>query len=296
VVEIDGSAASVRSAIDTIKGQASIVAAFGSVGAQAAAQVASLLQREIPDIAHIAPWLQQPHTIGLDNTFPIFASRQAQITHAIKSLSATGVTEIGVVYANTYEHASFRTDMEQLAASTGVSLKSYGPTGDLPQLGKSLTPQSPRILVFLGGTPELVQFSQGIEQHAMQRYIVAMSDVNVQTLSQMRVSRLTPVIATQVVPMVNSNAVIVRSFRDALSRYLDEPPTPQSLAGYMSARYTLEVMQNVEGPPTRSNLLAALQRRGNHDLGGFPITLDGKHRTGNYVTQSMISADGRIVG
>jgi ABC-type branched-subunit amino acid transport system substrate-binding protein len=96
--------------------------------------------------------------------------------------------------------------------------------------------------------------------------------------------------------MVNSNAVIVRSFRDALSRYLDEPPTPQSLAGYMSARYTLEVMQNVEGPPTRSNLLAALQRRGNHDLGGFPITLDGKHRTGNYVTQSMISADGRIVG
>jgi ABC-type branched-subunit amino acid transport system substrate-binding protein len=296
VVEVDGSAASVRSAIDTIKGQPSIVAAFGSVGAQAAAQVASLLQREIPDIAHIAPWLQQPHTIGMDNTFPIFASRQAQITHAIKSLSATGVTEIGVVFANAYEHTSFRTDMEQLAASTGVSLKSYGPSADLQQLGKNLPPQSPRILVFLGGTPELVQFSQGIEQQAMQRYIVAMSDVNVQTLSQMRVSRLTPVIATQVVPMVNSSAVIVRNFRDALSRYLDEPPTPQSLAGYVSARYTFEVLQSVEGVLTRNSLLSALQRRGNHDMGGFPITLDVKHRSGNYVTQSMISADGRIVG
>jgi hypothetical protein len=112
----------------------------------------------------------------------------------------------------------------------------------------------------------------------------------------MRVSRLTPVIATQVVPMVNSNAVIARSFRDALSRYLDEPPTPQSLAGYVSARYTFEALQSVEGVLTRSSLLSALQRRGNHDLGGFPITLDGKRRAGNYVTQSMISADGRIVG
>jgi ABC-type branched-subunit amino acid transport system substrate-binding protein len=295
-IEIDGSAASIRSAVDTIKGQPHVVAAFGTVGAQAALQVAGLLQREIPDIAHIAPWLQQPHAIATENTIAVFASRQAQISHAVKSLSATGVTELGAVYANAAEFASYRNDMEQVATALGVTLKSYGPTSDLQQLGKSLPSQSPRILVFLGGTPEVVQFAQGIEQQAMQRYIVAMSDVNVQTLSLMRVSRFTPVIATQVVPMVNSNTPLVRNFRDAMARYLDEPPTPQSLAGYISARYTYEALLGVDGIPTRSNVLASLQRRGNSDLGGFQIALDSKHIAGTFVTQSMISSDGRIVG
>jgi hypothetical protein len=42
--------------------------------------------------------------------------------------------------------------------------------------------------------------------------------------------------------------------------------------------------------------MQALQRRGSTDLGGFRIDLDGKRRSGSYVTQSMISNDGRIVG
>jgi ABC-type branched-subunit amino acid transport system substrate-binding protein len=296
IVEVDGSAVSLREAVNSIKNQSQAIALFGTVGAAAASQVGELLRRDAPDLAQIAPWLHKHDALRGDNSFAIFASRQAQIDHAVKSLSVMGVTSLGAVYATPSEFASYRDDMEQTARALQLQLKHYGPVGDLQQLGKTLSPDSPRILIFLGGTPELVEFTQGIGKQASQRYIVAMSDVNLQTLTQLGSSRQAAVIATQVVPMVNSNLPIVRSYREAMGRYLDEPPTPQSLAGYLAARYTFEALQSTDGSLSRSSVLAALQKRSSVDLGGFRIDLDGKRRSGAFVTQSMIALDGRLVG
>ena len=296
VLEVDGSATSLRGAIDAIKNQSQPVALFGTVGAAAASQVTELLRRDAPDLAHIAPWLHKPDATRGDNSFAIFASRQAQIDHAVKSLSVMGVTSLGAVYATPAEFASYRDEMETTARALKLQLKHYGPVGDLQQLGKTLSPDSPRILIFLGGTPELIEFTQGIGKQTSQRYIVAMSDMNLQTLAQLGANRQAAVIATQVVPLVNSNLPVVRSYREAMGRYLDEPPTPQSLAGYLAARYTYEMLSSLDAAPTRTSVMSALQKRSSRDLGGFRIDLDGKRSSGSYVTQSMIAADGRLVG
>lgn len=296
VIEVDGSAASLRSAVDSLKGTPQCVAVFGSCGDRAASQLANTLGRELPDLAHVAPWLQNVEATAMPNTFPIFASRQEQIAHAIKSLSVMGITQVGAVYGSAEEHAAYRNDLEQVARALNLSIVSYAPQGDLRDLAKSLQANSPRVLLFVGGTPELVRFSQGVEKQAVQRYIIAMSDVNLQSIQQMGMSRFTPMIATQVVPMVNSSLPIVKAFRTALSRLYDEPPTPLSLAGYMSARYTYEVLQGVDGSISRTNTLQAFARRSAVDLGGFRIAPDSRTRGTAYVTQSMISADGRLVG
>jgi hypothetical protein len=55
-------------------------------------------------------------------------------------------------------------------------------------------------------------------------------------------------------------------------------------------------MQTLEGSVTRANLSRSLQKRASTELGGFRIDLDGKRRGGTFVTQSMMSRDGRIVG
>ncbi|QDL54341.1 ABC transporter substrate-binding protein [Rhodoferax aquaticus] len=296
VIEVDGTAANLRAAVESLKNQTQCVALFGTSGDRAASQIADILRRELPDIAHIAPWLQNLDLIGGDNTFPIFASRQDQITHAVKSLAVMGVTEMGAVYGSPAEFASYKTDVELAAQTLGLRLKNYSPSADLQQLGKTLTPDTPRVLVFIGGTPELYEFSRGIDKQAALRYIVGMSDVNLQTLSQMGSSRHAQVVATQVVPLVNSNLPIVRAYRDTLGRLYDEPPTPHSLAGFMSARYTYEMLQSIDGAVTRQSTLQALQKRSSVELGGFRLNLDGKNRSGTYVTQSMIAPDGRLIG
>ncbi len=296
VLEVDGTAASLRAAVDTLKSMSQCVAVFGTSGDMAASQLTGILNRELPEIAHVAPWLQNVDAITSNNTFPIFASRQDQIAHAIKSLAVMGISQVGAVYGSTAEYLAYRQDLEKIGRALNLPIVSYNANADLRDLAKSLTVESPRILLFVGGTPELVRFSQGIEKQAAQRYIVAMSDVNLQSIQQMGISRFTPMIATQVVPMVNSTLPVVKAYRAALSRLYDEPATPLSLAGYVAARYTFEVLQNIDGPATRASVMQAFARRNSVDLGGFRIAPDTRSHGTAYVTQSMISTDGRLVG
>jgi hypothetical protein len=295
-LEVDGSAPSLRAAIESIRNQSSVIGLLGTVGDRTASRVSDLLRRELPDIAHVAPWLQDSRQATTDNTFSIFASRQEQIAHAIKSLSVVGIVELGVVYASPAEYAAYREEVDQVALGLKLRLRTYGLVADLEQLGRTLAPNSPRILIFMGGTPELLQFSQGVGKQTAQRYIVAMSDVNLQVLSQLGLSRNAAIIATQVVPLVNAAMPVVRAYRDTLGRLYDEPPTPQSLAGYLAGRYSYEVLASIDGGLSRQSVLQAFQKRSTWDLGGFRADPQLRLSGGAYVTQSMIAADGRIMG
>jgi ABC-type branched-subunit amino acid transport system substrate-binding protein len=296
VIEVDGSAASLRAAMDSLKAEPQCVALFGSAGDRTAALLTDLLRRDWPDLPHVAPWLQNVDTAASSNTFPIFASRQDQIALAIRSLSVMGIAHVGAVYGSAAEFSAYRKDLEHIARALKLSITSYQTDGDLRDLAQTLTPDSPRVLLFVGGTPEMVRFAQGVEKQATQRYLVAMSDVNLQSVQQLGVSRFTPMIATQVVPMVNSSLPVVKAYRNALGRLFDEPPTPLSLAGYVAARYTFEVLESMDGPLTRANALQAFARRNPVDLGGFRITPDAKGQGTAFVTQSMVTVDGRLVG
>ena len=295
-LEVDGSNASMRAALDSIKKIPHCVALSGTAGDRAASQLVKLLQQDQYNIAHVAPWLQNSDLDGDNRTFPIFASRQEQISQAIKSLATMSVPELGAIYASDQEYALYREDVELASAALRMKLSSYKPTDNLIRVGKSLTLETPRILLFIGGTPELVQFTQGIDKQARQRYVVALADVNLQTMIQMGAARHTPVIATQVVPMVNSSLPIVKSYRDTMTRFFDEPTTPQSLAGFIAARYTAEVLSTIQGAPTRQSSLLAFQQRQPVNVNGFHVIFNAKGRSGSYVTQSMITPDGRLVG
>ena len=296
VLEVDGSPASLRQALDSVRASPQCLALCGTAGDRTAASLVQLLGQEALDIAHVAPWLHQDVIAGAERTFPIFASRQEQIAHALRSLSVIGVAELGVVYASAPEQVLYHPEVSRIARDLGLRLAPYAPNGPLQQLGRRLTPQTPAILLFIGGTPELAQFTLGLEQQDRQRYVIGLADVNLQTLNQLGQSRNTPVMATQVVPMVTSSLPIVRAYRETLTRLFDEPPTPQSLAGYIAARYAQEVLLGLEPAATRAQVLQAFQKRSVLDLAGFRISFQSQRRTSAYVTQSMLGANGRILG
>lgn len=297
VLEVDGTPPSLHGALETLRTQPHCLALCGTAGDRTASQLVELLRGDPLEIAHVAPWLHQDLAADAQlRTFPIFASRQEQISHALKSLSVIGVPAIGVVYASAQEQRLYQAEVQRVAADLKLQLVPYAPTGTLQQLGQQLTPQTPPILLFVGGTPELAQFTLGLEKQNRQRYVIGLADVNLQTLNQLGQSRNTPVMATQVVPMVTAGLSIVRAYRETLNRLFDEPPTPQSLAGYIAARYAQDVLQSLEPGATRAQVLQAFQRRNQLDLAGFRISFQSQRRTSAYVTQSMLTADGRILG
>lgn len=299
-VETDGTPASLRAALGPLQDNAECVVLSGTVGDSLASQVAALSRQgsvtSAPVIAHAAPWLQNANLEVDDKTFPIFAARQEQIAHALKTLSVMGMKDLGAVYASRAEHTAYHLEIERIAAILQLQLQSFHVAGDLAALGQKMTAKTPAVLLFVGGTPELAQFTQGLEKQARQRYIVALADVNLQTLMQMGAARQTPVIATQPVPLVNASLPIVRSYRETLARLFDEPPTALGLAGFIAARYTYEVLRDVEGPLTRQSALAAFQRRASRDMGGFRVSFNDQRRSTAYVTQSMMTPEGRLIG
>ena len=295
-VETDGSSTSLRAALDSVKANPACVVISGSVGDQLASQIVEISRQDGLNMAHAAPWLQNSSIEIDDKTFPIFAARQEQITYAVRTLAVMGMNEIGAVYGSARDHAAYHIEVERIASSMKLKLVSFQAGGELRVLGQKMTPSTPAILLFIGGTPELAEFTKGLEKQARQRYIVALADVNLATMAQMGAARATPVIATQPVPLVNASMAIVRNYRETLGRLFDEPPTPLSLAGFIAARYTYEVLNAVETSLTRQNVLAAFQKRSSLDMGGFRISFNEQRRSSTYVTQSMLSANGRLIG
>lgn len=295
-IEADGTLPGLQAALAAVRGNAACVALAGTAGDAVASGLVRLLRQENFAIAHCAPWLQDSSIEVDDRTFPIFAARQEQIAHALKSLSLLGVKEIGAVHASEQDYRLYQDDLQRIGVQLQLKLQTFRADGELLRLGQKLTPQTPAILLFIGGTPELVQFTQGLERQTRQRYVVALADVNLQTMVQMGAGRNTPVIATQPVPMVNANLPVVRAYRETMGRLFDEPPTPLSLAGFIAARYTFQVLSGIDGAPTRQGVLAAFQKRAALDVGGFRVAYDARRRGGTFVTQSMLTADGRLVG
>jgi hypothetical protein len=295
-LEVDGSPESTRAALRNVAARPDCIALSGTVSDPLAVQATGLLRELAPGLAHVAPWLQNSALEVDERTFPIFAGRHEQIAHAIRSLSTLGVQEVGAVYASSREHDLYAPQVAASASALKVKLSAWRGDGDLGRLGQRLGPGSPALLLFLGGTPELVQFTQGLQRQARQRYVIALGEINLQTLLQMGAARTTPVIASQPVPMVRAALPVVRRYREALARFFDEPPVALSLAGFIAARYTFEVLQDEDVPLTRAGALAAFQRRADMDLGGFQIRYGAQRRSDSFVTQSMLTADGRVVG
>jgi hypothetical protein len=183
-VEVDGSAASMKAAVQQMLDNPACLVLSGTAGDPAAGLLAAELRQQAAAIAHVAPWLQNSSVEVDERTFPIFAARQEQIGHALRSLTVMGVSEVGAVYASQQEYQLYQQDLERIATGMKLKLQSYRANGDLDRLGQRLTPGTPAILLFVGGTPELVQFTQGLEKQQRQRYVIALADVNLQTMTQ----------------------------------------------------------------------------------------------------------------
>ena len=52
----------------------------------------------------------------------------------------------------------------------------------------------------------------------------------------------------------------------------------------------------MEGALTRPTVLSTFQKRLNLDMGGFRVSFNSQRRSSNYVTQSMMTLDGRLIG
>ena len=138
-LETDGSAGSVKQALDTAVDHVDCVAISGSAGHRVAAQLLDASRAGSANLAHVAPWLQGANTKLDDKTFAIFTPREAQIAYAIKTLSVMGLKELGAVYGSAQDFNAHHHDIEQIAATLQLRLYPFQAGAGLRQLGEKMT-------------------------------------------------------------------------------------------------------------------------------------------------------------
>lgn len=295
----DGSAASVQRAMTTIRDDSATCALLGTAGEQLAGLSLEAARRLGLEVVHIGPWMADSRHDGDPDMLCLFASRDMQMRHALRSLEGMGVSEIGILYADPRLHAAHDEELTALARGLKLRTHRYQPHRgeDVGGLARRLPPTLPVVVLFVGGSVELARLSQGLSERRMQRYLVSLSDVDATTLTQIGTGSTTPMILTQVVPNPQTSALpVVRSYRQRLKELFDEPPTPVSLAGYLAGRYARHVLSRIEGPLNRASVQAAFRRRPMVDLGGFVIDFTGQSRGSSFVTQALLTGQGRLIG
>jgi hypothetical protein len=151
-LETDGTSASVRTALDSVKNNPLRVALSGSAGDALATQLVTQARQSGLNIAHAAPWLQNSSLELDDNTFAIFAARQEQITYALKTSSVMGLNELGVIFGSVHDQTLYDIEVERIAASMQLKLQAFNAAGELRLLARNMTPRTPAVLLFVGGT------------------------------------------------------------------------------------------------------------------------------------------------
>ncbi|MBP6598394.1 MAG: ABC transporter substrate-binding protein [Giesbergeria sp.] len=294
VLETDGSAASLQSVWQQVQRHRGCVALSGCVGQAAAAQLADWqAQPNDNPLAQIAPWLHhRTAPAANDWVFDIFSDYPTQIRHALQTMLIAGANDMGVVYGNRQLEQQSAPAIRQVAQA--MRLRTHTLADGQPV---RISPPQPLIL-FVGGTPELHAFTRKLVlPPGRQCYVLALADVNLQVLAQLgALPRNVSVIATQTVPLLSASLPVVRAYRAALAQLYDEAPTAQGLAGFIAARYSAELLASVPAPLNRASVLATLRQRQEANVGGFRVAFEAQQRSSSFVTQTMLTADGRIVG
>ncbi|KQW01271.1 ABC transporter substrate-binding protein [Rhizobacter sp. Root1221] len=298
-VEVDGSTASLQGALQAIKDDTSQVALLGTAGERLALAAVTTSKQVGLDIAHLAPWLADTRFDADAHVLPLFASREAQILHAMRSLASTGVNELGLMYPHGAAERAMHPGILQTAAKLNLRTQVHTvPAGrDMAAFAAQLPASLPAVVLFLGGTVELALLTQGLGQRGMSRYVVSLADVDIAALMQLGPGKGVPLIFTQVVPNPQSSALpLVRGYRSALKAYYEEAPSPVSLAGYIAGRYAAQVLAGTSANAGRATVLADLSRRPAADLGGVTIDFSRDRRGSSFVNQIMLQGNGRLIG
>ena len=119
-----------------MKNNPSCVVLSGTAGDTLASQLTAELQQKNFPIAHTAPWLQTSRQDVGDFTFPIFAAREEQLSHALKSLTTLGIQDVGALFASAQEFNFYRQDLDDTAKALQITLKTYKSEGDLYKFGQ----------------------------------------------------------------------------------------------------------------------------------------------------------------
>lgn len=299
-LSLDGSAASLQGLASRLRADPDVVALVGCSSERLSLALIEHLSRADLAVPHLAPWLPDTRHDQREDVVTLFASRQQQMAQTLRSLESMGLRQFALVF----DGPSTRDLSQSGIQATLGPLHLQPPTwtapadGAIEALVQRLPADLPPVLVVAGGTLEFARLARALAARGLRRMLVSLNDLDTTLLLQLGAARDQSLVLTQVVPSPSQqNLRCVRHYRELHARLFDDAPSPSGLAGYLAGRYVLHLLARKGAAVSRQGLLEELRRRTDVELDGYSVRFsNGRNRGGQFVTQTMLAPDGRLIG
>jgi ABC-type branched-subunit amino acid transport system substrate-binding protein len=159
-------------------------------------------------------------------------------------------------------------------------------------------PREPRAVVMVGAYAPCAQFIRLATAVEFKPVFLNVSFVGSRSLAEALGPTSARVIVTQVVPNPHDSAApMAADYRADLAAYdAGARPGFGSFEGYVAARVLLLALEKISGPPTRKNIVAALEGLGEFDVGlGAPLRLGPQEHQASHRVWPTILKEGALV-
>ncbi|XVJ68974.1 MAG: ABC transporter substrate-binding protein [Rhizobacter sp.] len=265
---------------------------------------ATIPMAEAAEVPMFAPYtgyeeLYANHSPYVFTTRASFADELGQIVQHLRTI---GLTRIGLLHYDSASGKELLAETQARMNAAGLTLKAIGSmktTSKNPAAAiEALKGVDLQALIIGASGSDAVSFINDFEKvRSGKTQYYARSLIGVKQL----VTELGPLASgisiSQTAPNPHKNKLIAVEYRQVLAKFNPQAkPDYIGLEGMMAAKVMVEALRRAGTTPNRDNLIQALDRMADYDLGGYTVRFGPKkHHGSRFVDITLIGRDGRIV-
>lgn len=234
-------------------------------------------------------------------TFPVRTAYSEELRRIVEHLITVGIGEIGVVHQDDGfgiegRKAAIRAIEERGLRPASVEAIEM-PSANGARAAQVLAKTPPKAILLIAAAKGAISFLRAFPVPRIATAVYVLSVVSSKQLIADLGEHVRDVVVSQVVPSPwNSNAPVVRLYRELLAAAKAGEPSYSSLESFIAARACVEALRRTGPGLTRERLVFQMSSMTSADLGGFQVNFnDGIRQGSRYVELTMIGSDGRFL-
>lgn len=232
--------------------------------------------------------------------FNVRAKYQDEVARAINHLATSGMSRIGIFYANDGFGQDvlegYSTALQARGVQPAATVNFARPMGDISQGVAAMHKANPQAVLVIGSGSEAARIIRELRRAGSEAQFVTLSNNAADAFIRELGDDARGLIITQVVPGTNSSQMTLASEYRSLAKQQGVETSNAGMEGFMSAKVLVEGLRRAGADLTRERLVAALEGMRDYDLGGILISYSAARHTGSsFVEMSIVSSTGKLI-
>ncbi|WP_066736779.1 ABC transporter substrate-binding protein [Cupriavidus sp. D384] len=231
-------------------------------------------------------------TMTADNVWFTRADYQAELDAAVHQLRSYGLSGIALAVSPDFAAGTLGVGTPWLARlEKDISTRAVALAGNFDDSAKRIAAARPGAVIVAGDTLAYGSLGRALAAQNWYGFLVGLSAVSPSSAREILGANYAGgMVVTQIAPGPQESTLrVVKEHVARMKQYLDEPPSPATLAGYIGAAWLARSAAGMKGSGT-AELRRALQAR--IDVGDFTLDFTRGLRGSQYVQLAPIGKSG----